>query len=444
LSKKISETSFEESFKTVKLKTSVPDSMRICVVDDDKFVVDMIARSLKMAGFHDISIYNSAERFIEENIDGGKEFSLVISDLVLPGVTGFDLCKKIKTYKESVPVILISGFDIEDVHSRVVDCGADDFVAKPFNPIELSTRVKLHLARVERAQSSVASTPLFRNSQDMPYIGDQIGTYVITDTIGWGRSSFIFKANSVKDKRTCALKILAAHAAGLKDMVSRFQNEVDTMQKIKHPNVVGFVDRGFYNSSPYVVMEYIDGLDLEEYIITKGKIPLQNSFAIAHGIASAIAEVHANNIIHRDIKLKNIIFDIRSKAPKLIDFGIAQTAESQHLTRDGFVVGTPIYMAPEIFEGESATIKTDIYSFGATVYHLITGSPPFVGDSSKELYRKHLSEAPPPMSKFRHDIPEEIERIISISCLAKKPSDRPESMKDVEKSLGTFVVKLSK
>ncbi len=429
----------QESSKTLKIKS--PESTKIYVVDDDKFVVDMIGRSLNMVGFANVAVYNSAEKFIKENIDDGKLTGVVISDLVLPGISGFDLCRRIKNYNEDIPVILISGFDIEDVHSRVLDCGADDFIAKPFNPIELSTRLKLHIARLEKTNSSVnKNTSLVGNSSKVPTIGDRIGNYIINDTIGWGRSSFVFKVRNVKNAKIYTLKMLTPHATDFRDMVSRFNNEIDIMEKIKHPNIISFFERGFYNSVPYVIMEYISGLDLEEYLITKGKIPFHDSLAISAGIASAIVAIHSHNVVHRDIKLKNIIFDVVVKLPKLIDFGIAQTVDSMHLTRDGFIVGTPIYMAPEIFEGEEANMKSDIYSFGVMAYHLITGSPPFVADSTRELYRKHLSEPPPPMNNFRDDIPEEIEKIISDGCLAKKPSRRPSSMKIVEGELRRFLL----
>jgi len=402
----------KEPFKTVKISST--EAAKICIVDDDKFVVNMIGRSLNMAGFGSIGIYDSGESFIRDVLDDGKGAGIVISDLVLPGMTGFELCRKVKQALPETPVILISSFEIEDVYSKVLESGADDFIAKPFNPIELNTRIKLHLARAEKANSHTAEKRgQIRPPNNMPFIGDIVGDYIITDTIGWGKSSFIFKATRKASKTVYTLKMLAAHAAGFKDMASRFENEVGMMEKIKHPNVVSFVEKGMCDTIPYVVMEYINGLDLESFLITKGKVPLQEGLAISHGIASAIAEVHAHRIIHRDIKLKNIIFDIASKSPKLIDFGIAKESGSTHLTRDGFVLGTPIYMAPEIFEGEEATAKSDIYSFGATIYHLLTGSPPFVGESSRDLYKKHLAETPPPMGKFRDDIPDDIEQLVS-------------------------------
>lgn len=433
----------EENLKTIKIVNQ--NNPSICIVDDDNFVVDLIGRTLKIAGYTNYFIFDNGEKFVDELSENVRNPSIVISDIVLPGISGFELCSKIKALNPELPVILISGFDIEDVHLRVIESGADDFIAKPFNPLELITRIKIHLARYEKTAGSFYDRKIsFSGSKTLPFIGDQIGEYIVIDTIGWGKTSFIFKASKKKTKSIYALKMLAPHTVGLKDLMARFESELRIMEAIKHPNIVSYVEKGQHNSIPYVIMEYISGLDLEEYLITRGKIPLQDAICISNGVASAIAAVHKHNIVHRDIKLKNIIFDMSSKSPKLIDFGIAKDIDAPHITCDGFIVGTPIYMAPEIFEGEEATIKSDIYSFGATMYHIFTGSPPFIGESSKELYRKHLKDPPTPMANFRNDIPYEIEELISVRCLAKKASDRPNSMEEVELELKKYLKKLSK
>jgi serine/threonine protein kinase len=434
----------DNSVKTVKIQS--PENMRICVVDDDLFVSSMISKVLNSAGFKSFAIFKNAEEFISKNITVNNHFSLVITDVVLPGINGFELCKKIKSFSPEIPVILISGYDIEDIYTRVLDSEADDFIPKPFSPTELLVRVKLHLAKFANLRMnniSIQSKLIHPDRPEIPYIGDQIDQFVITDSLGWGKSSIVFKVSGLKDKKFYSLKILAKHAAEFPDVVSRFQNEMTIMEKFRHPNIVSFVEKGFHHSVPFVVMEYVEGLDLEDYLITKGRIPLQNCFVIAHGIARAMSELHSHKIIHRDIKLKNILFDVVSQSPKLIDFGIAKKADSLHITRDGFILGTPIYMPPEIFEGETATEPSDIYSFGATIYHLATGSPPFVGESSNDLYKKHLSKIPDPIRKFRSDIPFEFDEIICGKCLAKVPSDRRKSMEIVADELKKFMTNLN-
>jgi len=411
-----------------------PEHMRVCVVDDDAAVANLIRKVLSLAGFTNFEIFPNAEEFIVRNLAGGTHGpDLAVIDLLLPGINGFDLCHKVKEAHPDVPVLLISGYDIEDVQARLIESGADDFLGKPFSPQELVTRIKLHLAKYA-ARLTRSSTPAEHHASlrgEMPYIGDRIGRFVITDTLALGHSSLIYKVNCVSEKQIFCLKILARHAAEFTDVVARFQNEIAIMERLHHPHIRAFIDKGMHHGIPYLVMEYIEGVDLEELLIVRGKIPPRTCLFIAGGIASAIAELHAHHIIHRDIKLKNILYDTRTRGPKIIDFGIARRADSLQMTRDGFVVGTPIYMAPEIFEGESATEAADIYSFGATVYHLVTGSPPFVAETSQELYRQHHEEPPAPFRDFRSDIPEELDRIIVGECMAKRKENRPASMKSV-------------
>ena len=121
-----------------------------------------------------------------------------------------------------------------------------------------------------------------------------------------------------------------------------------------------------------------------------------------------------------------------SEIVKLTDFGIALTAEEDAgITRDGFIVGTPIYMPPEIFRGENGTIKSDIYSFGVTFYHFAMGAPPFVAKTNVDLYKQHSEKIPEKISKNSKDLPEEIDNLIIKLCMAKKPADRPDSMPEV-------------
>jgi serine/threonine protein kinase len=227
------------------------------------------------------------------------------------------------------------------------------------------------------------------------------------------------------------LKMLTKSASDKKDIVERFKNEVEIISKIKHPNVTGFIDRGNYNECPYLVMEFVDGVDLEEYMVTRGKVPIKSFTDIAFDLASAISELHRSGIYHRDIKLKNILYNIKTGKIKLSDFGIAKLPESLNITQDGFIVGTPIYLAPEIFMGEPASAQSDIYSYGATLYHLLTGSPPFVAENSIELFKKHRTEKPESVESFRADVPEGWNKLIVDKCLAKDIVKRPASMNEV-------------
>jgi CheY-like chemotaxis protein/tRNA A-37 threonylcarbamoyl transferase component Bud32 len=426
--------------KTEKIKISEENS--ILLVDDDNFVCNLIERILNDAGFKNIRTASNGKAALEilgitseadnKNANG---VDLIILDVLLPDTNGFEICRQIRSSNLDIPVILISGYDIEEIQSRLIECKADDFLKKPFSPAELATRVKILLNRNRQRKDdyTITETAKIRMKTDhsVPFVGDDINGYIIIDSLGWGKNSLVYKVVKVKGRTVYSMKMLTKTASDKKDLLERFKNEVEIISKIKHPNVTGFIDRGYYNECPYLVMDFVDGVDLEEYMVTRGKIPIKSFTTMAFDIASAISELHRSRIYHRDIKLKNILYDIKTGKVKLSDFGIAKLPESLHITQEGFIVGTPIYLAPEIFMGEAASPQSDIYSYGATLYHLLTGSPPFVAETSIELFKKHRLEKPSPIETFRSDAPKGWNSLIVDKCLAKDIINRPSSMNEV-------------
>jgi len=435
--------------KTSKIRLS--EEKTILVVDDDSFVLKLIERILADAGFREIKTAGNGKTALEllgifptQEADS-SDIDLVVLDVLLPDTNGFEICKKIRGSNLDIPVILISGYDIEEIQNKLIECGADDFLKKPFSPAELSTRVKLLINREKKKRRDAAlmetSKIRFNMNHNVPFIGDNINGYVIVDSLGWGKYSLVYKVVDSANKNIYSLKMLSKSSLEKKDIMDRFNKEIEIISKIKHSNIVQFIDRGYFNDCPYLVMEYVDGVDLEEYLVTRGKISMKAFNHIAYDVASAISELHNQQIYHRDIKLKNILFDIKTGEAKLSDFGIAKLPYGLSTTQEGFIVGTPIYLAPEIFLGEPATVQTDIYSYGATLYHLITGSPPFVAETSIELFKKHKLEKPAAVNMSRQDVPEEWNTLIVERCLAKEPSARPRSMHEIMdeiKKLGQF------
>ena len=426
--------------KTEKIKIIGENS--ILLVDDDNYVCNLIERILKDSDFKNIQTASNGKAALEilgitPNLDkknsGGID--IVILDVLLPDTNGFEICRQIRNSNMDIPVILISGYDIEEIQSRLIECKADDFLKKPFSPAELATRVRILLNRNRQRKDEYAITETakirMKTDHSVPFVGDDINGYIIIDSLGWGRNSLVYKVVKSKGRTVFSMKMLTKSASDKKELVERFKNEVEIISKIKHPNITEFIDKGQYNECPYLVMEFVDGVDLEEYMVTRGKIPIKSFTNMAFDLASAISELHRSHIYHRDIKLKNILYDIKTGKIKLSDFGIAKLPESLHITQDGFIVGTPIYLAPEIFMGEPASPQSDIYSYGATLYHLLTGSPPFVAETSIELFKKHRLEKPGSVESFRADVPAGWNNLIVEKCLAKDIINRPSSMNEV-------------
>jgi serine/threonine protein kinase len=202
------------------------------------------------------------------------------------------------------------------------------------------------------------------------------------------------------------------------------------MREVEHPNVLRVVDQGEYAECPYYVMEYVQGRTLDALLEDTPRIAIAEILRIAEGVALALRAIHKSNIVHRDIKLKNIYVGDDAEV-KLGDFGVAVKIGDARLTQTGYSVGTPIYMAPEQFEGGAVTAATDVYSYGAAMYHLITGKPPFTAANAMELMRKHFTATPAPMCSVRRDLPEEWDILVVDNCLAKNSRDRPQSIEAV-------------
>lgn len=432
---------------TLNLKNS--GQRKILVVDDDSVVGNLISRVLSQAGIENVDVINSAEKALVSlgipigSSDTKKDstYDTIILDVILPDMNGFDLCRRIKSFFPNIPVMLISGYDIREIQTRVIDCGADDFMGKPFNPFELSTRVNLLLNKAVRKQETdtvVDGNFISENMPDIhkiPYVGDKVGNYVILDSIGLGKTSIIYKVIDLKSHEILALKMLTAHSKEFEEIVKRFNYEIDIMSRIDHPNVIKYYNHGVHKKCIYLVMEFLDGVNLEELIISRGRISQQLLVSISIDLASAIAEIHKKGVLHRDIKLKNSIYNPVSGVVKLCDFGIAQLPDAKHITHDGTIVGTPIYMAPESLQGEKATKQSDIFSYGATIYHLATNAPPFIADNHSELYNIHFTGKPTPIESVRSDFSKQWSRLIIDKCLAAFPGERPRDMDFIIKQL---------
>lgn len=430
------------TLKTQRIK--LKEEKTILVVDDENVILKFIGKSLINAGFINIKTASNGNNALKAlgliPLDSGKivdsDVELVVLDVLLPDTNGFEICKQIKQSNCDIPVILISGHDIREIQNKLIECGADDFLEKPFKPAELFTRITLLLNRKKKRDDGACLSEFsrikFNINHNVPFIGDNINGYIILEPLGLGKDSLVYKVVKTENTKLYSLKMLSRSSSEKKETLERFKNEIEITSKIKHPKIVEFIASGYHNHCPYLLTEYINGIDLEEYLVTRSKISMTSFSQIAHDIASAISELHRNNIYHRDIKLKNILYNIESGESKLIDFGIAKITKSLSITQNELIVGTPIYLAPEIFTGKPANAQSDIYSYGATLYHLLTGSPPFMAETPKELYNKHCNESPASINSIRTGIPEDWNTLILDKCLAKNPIDRPASMNDVQ------------
>ncbi|MFH0822254.1 MAG: serine/threonine-protein kinase, partial [Pseudomonadota bacterium] len=230
------------------------------------------------------------------------------------------------------------------------------------------------------------------------------------------------------------VKILYAHLAERDPVfVKRFIREARATAKLQHPNIVGVMNVGFEDGFHFLIMPFISGGSAASILNRIGRFSLDKALDIAIHVTSALTLAEEHNILHRDIKPANILFTERGE-PKLADLGLAKNyleAGDSGLTQTGIACGTPLYFSPEQAKGaQDLDIRSDIYSLGITLYHLLEGNPPFMGESAYVIFQKHVHEELPPFKNANPPVPETIFRLLR-KMSAKRKEDRFASSKEL-------------
>ncbi|HBF33600.1 TPA: hypothetical protein DDW35_03450 [Candidatus Sumerlaeota bacterium] len=257
-----------------------------------------------------------------------------------------------------------------------------------------------------------------------PNIGRQIDEYSIVSLLGKGGMGSVYRAYDEKLKRTVALKLLAPGLVQDADAVRRFAREARILAEIKHPNIAHIFRIGkTENDHPFYTMEYVEGKTLQEVMFEKGRLPVLRGMRLLIETAKGLQAASSAGIIHRDIKPANIML-LGEERIKILDFGIARSfADDSYHTATGMLMGTPRYMSPEQGRGVKVDHRTDIYSLGATFYHLFAGVPPFDADNPINLIQKHMNEPLKDIKQFNPNLPDPLCRAL-YGMLEKRPSDR--------------------
>ncbi|MCE9566919.1 MAG: serine/threonine protein kinase [Planctomycetes bacterium] len=273
--------------------------------------------------------------------------------------------------------------------------------------------------------------------------GFRLGPYRILDQIGAGGMGQVFLAEHSHMKRLVAVKVLPPRLALDKGMIERFYREARAVAALDHPNIVRAHDVACYKGTHYLVLEYIEGRSLAERLISnEGPLSIGEACGYIVQAAAGLKHAHDKGIAHRDIKPGNLLVD-KEGVVKILDMGLARFFEDDRdrITRDldgGSVMGTADYVAPEqLMDSATADHRADIYSLGATFYHLVTGRPPFEGSTTAKLVA-HQLKAVPPAHSIREDVPEEVSEIIE-QMMEKDPDDRYQSATDLIAELLPFV-----
>jgi eukaryotic-like serine/threonine-protein kinase len=248
------------------------------------------------------------------------------------------------------------------------------------------------------------------------------GRYKVLSRLGSGGMADVFLAEDQQLGRTVALKLLHRRFAEDPGFVERFRREAQAAAGLQHPNVVGVYDRGSFEDTYYIAMEYLSGRSLKQLIRQEAPLDPVRAIDLTIQILQAARFAHRRGVIHRDLKPHNVIVDDNDHA-KVTDFGIARAGASD-MTETGSIMGTAQYLSPEQAQGHAVSAGSDLYSIGVVLYELLTGRVPFDAESPVTIALKHVSEAPTAPTQVNATIPPELEQVV-MWALNKNPGDRP-------------------
>jgi serine/threonine-protein kinase len=279
----------------------------------------------------------------------------------------------------------------------------------------------------------------------MADIPKSIGRYEVQGILGKGAMGVVYKAVDPAIDRIVAIKTirLSLSEEELAFYEARFAQEIRTVGKLNHPNIVTIFDVGRTDDFAYMAMEFIDGPELKALMPPGKPLHVPTSLDLVAQVADGLGLAHSRGIIHRDVKPSNVMiaFDEDRMVAKVADFGIARGATSAVKTMTGMILGSPRYMSPEHLTGKKLDARSDIFSLGVVLYEMLAGAAPFDGESVSTIMYQTVHEPEPPLSRLNASIPSTVERVVA-RAMAKNPEERYASMKDFARDIRELLLAL--
>ncbi len=255
------------------------------------------------------------------------------------------------------------------------------------------------------------------------------GRYKLIDEIGRGSFATVYIVRDTKTNRIFAMKAMLYELSDDGELLARFQREAHILLTLHDPHIVRIFEYGDESDLHYILMDYIDGQNLKYHTLTSGPMEPARALDYARQIAEGLDTAYKNGVVHRDIKPQNIVINSQGEA-KITDFGLARSRETVTLTQSNVFMGTAYYIPPEQAEsGRSADIRSDLYSVAAVLFEMLSGHPPYEGDTAVDIVVKHMNDKVPSICSIRPELPRELDQFMQ-KAMAKLPADRFSTPRD--------------
>ena len=401
----------------------------LLVVDDNEMNRDMLSRRLARKGYQ-VAVAEDGEQALE--VVAEKAIDLVLLDIMMPGIDGVEVLKRLRREhsQTQLPVIMATAKAGSDDMIEALDHGANDYVVKPLEFPVVLAKVQKELRTKEAATAPKSGEPTSAEIEPGVVLATR---YRLEKLIGQGTFGAVYRAVHVELDSPVAVKILLPSVTADEESLARFRQEGIAACRVKHPAAVQVSDFGVTETGvAYLVMELLEGAPLVDELTGQGKLSPQRCLEIVEPVCDVLAEAHDAGLVHRDIKPENVFLHrtARGEEVKVCDFGIAklvgESVTQQNLTAEGWVLGTPAYMAPERISPHELDGKADVYSLGVMLFEMLTGRRPFmaVNRDPMSMIMMHVNNEAPTLASVDPEAPAPLEEVVA-AAIRKDPAERP-------------------
>ncbi|MGE0710054.1 MAG: protein kinase [Planctomycetota bacterium] len=332
-------------------------NQRVVLVDDDGVCLAMLARGLRRRGYEVASFSDPREavRALDQRP------AAVITDMRMPHLTGLDVVARVAELgKDAPPVLVVSADGDEALLNEAFRLGAADYLLKPVSDAELGAKLEKAL----RARPTHAGPPA---------IPDRIGGWQLGECIGRGGTACVFRATREGDATSFALKVIWPHLTQNTETLLRFRREIDTLSALSHPGMIRFVESGRQDDAWFYVMDYLEGGTLRDRIEADGPRSPAETLDLLDQVLEPLVHLHERGVVHRDVKPSNLFYG--AQGFMLGDFGLARRLGDHGITLEEDFIGTPLYLAPEVFRSRDFDHSVDTYALGVCAVEALAGAP---------------------------------------------------------------------